>query len=383
MKPTFSFIILCMLILVSCREDDVIVRPQVVPVTQPQYTSVKGFYLLNEGNMGTNKSTLDYMDYTTGEYIRNIYGAANPDVPMELGDVGNDLKTYGSKLWAVINCSNKVEVMRAADAVRIGQVDIPNCRHIKFHRGFAYVTSYAGPVEINPDYSQLGYVAKVDTASLKVVDICIVGYQPDGLEITGDRIYVANSGGYRVPNYEKTLSVIDINSFTVMDTIEIAENLQYVVGDRHGNIWVSSRGDYYALPGRLFCYSPAESRVVKEIDVPVGNLWLDGDSLYIISSQWSNITQSTAVTTAIVDTSTRSQAKGQLITDGTESGMQRPYSIAVNPITKDIYITDAGNFVNPGFLYCYNRDGKMQWRVRTGDTPASIAFIGETTVNRP
>ena len=76
MKPTFSFIILCMLILVSCREDDVIVRPQVVPVTQPQYTSVKGFYLLNEGNMGTNKSTLDYMDYTTGEYIRNIYKEA-------------------------------------------------------------------------------------------------------------------------------------------------------------------------------------------------------------------------------------------------------------------------------------------------------------------
>ena len=65
-----------------------------------------GFYLLNEGNMGTNKATLDYMDFATGVYTRNIYSAANPTQPMEMGDVGNDLAIYGSKLWAVINCSN-------------------------------------------------------------------------------------------------------------------------------------------------------------------------------------------------------------------------------------------------------------------------------------
>ena len=42
--------------------------------------------------MGSNKSTLDRFDYSTGIYTRNIYGEANPDVPKELGDVGNDLK---------------------------------------------------------------------------------------------------------------------------------------------------------------------------------------------------------------------------------------------------------------------------------------------------
>ena len=29
---------------------------------------VKGFFLLNEGNMGSNKATLDYFDYATGVY---------------------------------------------------------------------------------------------------------------------------------------------------------------------------------------------------------------------------------------------------------------------------------------------------------------------------
>ncbi|MDR1884046.1 MAG: YncE family protein, partial [Prevotella sp.] len=163
---------LCLL-MASCREESEIFPPEIIPVTPPDTTAVDsvtetkiiGFYLLNEGNMGSNKSTLDYMDLTAGEYHRNIFASANPTVPKELGDVGNDIGIYGSKLYAVINCSNKVEVMDKYSVKRLGQINIPNCRYIKFHEGYAYVTSYAGPVEINPDYEQIGYVAKVDTAT--------------------------------------------------------------------------------------------------------------------------------------------------------------------------------------------------------------------------
>ena len=78
----------------SCRDESVIFIPERVPVSTPEFSDISGFYLLNEGNMGSNKATLDYYDYTTGEYIRNIYAEANPDVPMELGDVGNDLLIF-------------------------------------------------------------------------------------------------------------------------------------------------------------------------------------------------------------------------------------------------------------------------------------------------
>ena len=139
----------------SCREESIIFPPEPNHVTDPaeKFSEIEGFYLLNEGNMGSNKSTLDRFDYSTGIYTRNIYGEANPDVPKELGDVGNDLKIYGSRLYAVINCSNKIEVMDAKTTRRIGQIEIPNCRFIQFHGKYAYVTSYAGPVEIRPDYS--------------------------------------------------------------------------------------------------------------------------------------------------------------------------------------------------------------------------------------
>ena len=363
--------------LTSCREDDVIFIPEEVQVSNPEFSEVGGFYLLNEGNMGSNKCTLDYYDFSTGVYTRNIYGNANPNVPKELGDVGNDLKVYGNRLYAVINCSNKVEVMDKSTAKRIGQVDIPNCRYIAFHKGYAYVTSYAGPVVIDPDYEQLGYVAKVDTASLQVVAQCLVGYQPDDIEIVEDKIYVANSGGYRVPNYERTVSVIDIETFKVEETIDVDINLSRLVADKHGGLWIATRGDYYQVESSLYCYDVRKRRIVKHLDVPVSNMCIEGDSIYVVSSAWSNVTMSNRVTFAVIDVVKQEPVSDNFITDGTEAEIKAPYGVSVNPISHDIYITDARNMVNPGYLHCYDRTGVRKWSVRTGDVPAHIAFLGE------
>ena len=363
--------------LTSCREDDVIFIPEEVQVSNPEFSEVGGFYLLNEGNMGSNKCTLDYYDFSTGIYTRNIEGNADPNVPKGLVDVGNDLKVYGIRLYAVINCSNKVEVMDKSTAKRIGQVDIPNCRYIAFHKGYAYVTSYAGPVVIDPDYEQLGYVAKVDTASLQVVAQCLVGYQPDDIEIVEDKIYVANSGGYRVPNYERTVSVIDIETFKVEETIDVDINLSRLVADKHGGLWIATRGDYYQVESSLYCYDVRKRRIVKHLDVPVSNMCIEGDSIYVVSSAWSNVTMSNRVTFAVIDVVKQEPVSDNFITDGTEAEIKAPYGVSVNPISHDIYITDARNMVNPGYLHCYDRTGVRKWSVRTGDVPAHIAFLGE------
>ena len=363
-------------VLCSCHEEIDIFTPEKIPVAIPEYTSIDGFYLLNEGNMGSNKSTLDYYDYTTGEYSRNIFGFANPTVPKELGDVGNDIKIYGSKLYAVINCSNKIEVLDKYTAIRLGQIDIPNCRYIKFHNGYAYVTSYAGPVQLNPNYEQLGYVAKVDTATFEVIDRCLVGFQPDELEIVGNKIYVANSGGYMFPNYENTVSVIDIPSFTETKRIEVAINLHRLRADRHNNLWVSSRGDYYNTPSRLYRVDMQTDLLSDSLDIAVSNFHLDGDSLYLYSVEWSYISMSNEITYGIVDVAKNEIVTRNFITDGTDEKIKIPYGIMVNPITKDIYVTDAKNYVSPGTLYCFDRDGKQKWNVRTGDIPAHFVFLG-------
>jgi DNA-binding beta-propeller fold protein YncE len=383
MRKITCFCLCALALITACREDVEITEPEVISVAPPDSTAtdsvaqvrILGFYLLNEGNMGSNKSTLDYYDYTTCEYHRNIYGAANPTVPKELGDVGNDIKIYGSKLYAVINCSNKVDVMDKFTAKKLGQINIPNCRYIRFHEGYAYVTSYAGPVELNPDYKQTGYVAKVDTATLEVIDRCLVGFQPDELEIAGNKIYVANSGGYMFPNYENTVSVIDIPSFTETKRIEVARNLHHLRADLRGNLWVTSRGDYYTQPSRLYWINMETDQLVDSIDIAVSNFHLDGDSLYLYSVEWSYVTMGNTITYGIVDVEKKQIVTRNFISDGTEQKIKIPYGIMVNPLTKDIYVTDAKNYVSPGTLYCFDSGGRQQWNVRTGDIPAHFVFL--------
>lgn len=369
-----SILLLC---LGSCRKGE-----PVIPSTDTdtggggtgQEGPVRGFFLLNEGNMGSNKATLDYYDAQSGVYTKNIYPERNPGVVKELGDVGNDIRIYGNKLYAVINCSHFVEVMDVRTARHLGTVSIPNCRYIAFKGPYAYVSSYAGPVQIDPN-ARLGYVAKVDTTSLAVLDTCVVGYQPEEMVIVGDKLYVANSGGYRVPNYDNTVSVIDLNTFREVKKIEVAINLHRMELDRHGNIWVSSRGDYYGTRSMTFVIDSKSDRVTDRLELlPNSNMTLCGDSLYVYSTDWSYITNKNTVSYAIVDTSTKRVVSRNFITDGTDKEIKIPYGIAVNPDTREIFVTDAKDYITPGTLYCFSPDGKKKWSVTTGDIPAHIVF---------
>lgn len=378
-RSSYCIAVLLFITCTSCRKDVEVFLGQSIGLEHPSFDGFSGFYLLNEGNMGSNKSTLDYFDYKTGIYHRNMYATVNPTVPKQLGDVGNDIAIYGGRLYAVINASNKVEVMEAITGKRIGQVEVPNCRYIKFHEGFAYITSYAGPIQINPNYTQKGFVAKVDTASLKIVSKCIVGYQPDGLEITNGKIYVANSGGYmgagNTEKYERTISVIDLATFKETKRIDVAYNLHHIKADKRGNLWVTSRGDYKSLPSRLFFIDGSLQKVTDTVPIAVSNYYLDGDSLYVYSTEWSHISQSNTITYGIVNTYTREIITRSFISDGTDKEIEVPYGIMVHPVTKNIYVTEAGNYVSPGLLYCFTKEGKKKWSVRTGDIPAHFALL--------
>lgn len=375
----FLFTIIVTLSFSACREDIEMILSEDELMGEPrEVIGYKGFYLLNEGNMGSNKATLDYYNFGSGVFTRNIYAERNPTVPKEMGDVGNDVGIYGSKLYAVINCSNKVEVMDAETAKRITQINIPNCRFIKFLGKYAYVTSYAGPVIIDPNYEQIGYVAKIDTTTLKEVDRCLVGFQPDELEIVDGKIYVANSGGYmgasNTTGYERTVSVIDIKSFKEEKRIDVAYNLERIKADKRGDLWVSSRGDYKGLPARLYFIDKKLQKVTDTIPIAATNYWIDDDLLYVYGTEWSHITQDWAISYSLVDTRTHEIITKNIITDGTDKEIQKPYGIIVDPETKEIYITDAGNYVTPGLLYCFSPEGKKKWVVRTGNIPGHFAL---------
>jgi len=373
--------LLCLAVLFACREIELVVPTEYellpgVPIDPDARPA--GMYLLNEANMGSNKSSIDYVDFRNAYYVRNIYAERNPEVVKELGDVGNDIQIYGNKLYAVINCSHKVEVMDVRTCKRIGQVDIPNCRYIRFAKGKAYVSAYVGPVAIDPN-AQLGAVYEVDTASLAVTRKVTVGYQPDELEVLGEYLYVANSGGYRAPDYDSTVSVVEIYGMKQIQKIPVGINLHRIRKDRYGKLWVTSRGDYNTIPSRLYVLDRKDKNskemVVKDtLDIPCSEMYIQGDSLYFYSVEWNKQTERNTVTYGIIDVRTGQLVTDHFITDGTEQDIVIPYGICVHPTTGDIYVTDAKNYVSSGVLHCYDRHRKKKWSVRTGDIPAHMAF---------
>lgn len=373
--------LLCLAVLFACREIELVVPTEYellpgVPIDPDARPA--GMYLLNEANMGSNKSSIDYVDFRNAYYVRNIYAERNPEVVKELGDVGNDIQIYGNKLYAVINCSHKVEVMDVRTCKRIGQVNIPNCRYIRFAKGKAYVSAYVGPVAIDPN-AQLGAVYEVDTASLAVTRKVTVGYQPDELEVLGEYLYVANSGGYRAPDYDSTVSVVEIYGMKQIQKIPVGINLHRIRKDRYGKLWVTSRGDYNTIPSRLYVLDRKDKNskemVVKDtLDIPCSEMYIQGDSLYFYSVEWNKQTERNTVTYGIIDVRTGQLVTDHFITDGTEQDIVIPYGICVHPTTGDIYVTDAKNYVSSGVLHCYDRHGKKKWSVRTGDIPAHMAF---------
>ncbi|ASW75008.1 hypothetical protein IQ37_00045 [Chryseobacterium piperi] len=374
-KINFYLLAFVLFFLFSCRTDEYVPKEETeTGIALPENTAIKGFYILNEGNMGSNKCTLDFFDYTTGSYRRNIYAEINPNVVKELGDVGNDLQIYGSKLYVVVNVSNKIEVLDAKTAKRIKTIQLQNCRYIKFKGGKAYASSYAGPVDINPNAPK-GKVVEIDTTSLSIQREVTVGYQPEEMEIVGNQLFVANSGGYMVPNYDKTVSVIDLTNFTETKKINVAINLHRLKKDNYGDLYVSSRGDYYNVPSSLYLVDAATGTVKKDFHVAVSEMTIVNDKLYYYGNEFNYNTHSYTKTFGIIDVKTEQVISNKIIDQEYVDAIKAPYGIAVNPITEDIYLTDARNYVSTGYVYCFNKNGRFKWKTEGGNIPAHFAFL--------
>ena len=163
MKITVLLVILLPLLAASCN------RPEPEPEPEPQPEAyAKGMYVLNEGLFQMNNSSLSYYDFTTGQLTEDIFLDVNH---RGLGDVGNDLQRYGSKLYCVVNNSNIVEVMdfRTAQSLKTINMSGKQPRRLAFLDGKAYISCFDGDV------------VRVDTATMEMEATVHTGRNPDGI----------------------------------------------------------------------------------------------------------------------------------------------------------------------------------------------------------
>ena len=347
-KPNILLAITALsLILASCHKSQ--------PVNLVTGPVASGVYVLNQGLFNANNSTLSFYDNTSQNVTTDVFTAANG---RGLGDTGNDVEIYGSKMYIVVNVSSTIEVVDSRNAKSIKQIKLFNGatarqpRDIAFYKNNAFVTSYDGTVTV------------IDTVTLTVSQFITVGRNPEQLAVSNGKLYVANSGGLSYPNFDKTVSVIDLTSLTVIKTLTVIVNPQGVVADTHGNVYVLSAGDYGATPSGLTIIDNVADVVKKTTNFDGSNMTIQGDNLYFTTSA-NKVIIYNAVSQSITNTN--------FISDGTV--VTTPYSLAADGVTGEVYVTDAKNYTANGTLFVFDKTGKKEYSTIVGVNPGKVAIL--------
>ncbi|MDD4490304.1 MAG: YncE family protein [Paludibacter sp.] len=320
-------------------------------------------FVLSEGLINLNNSSLAMYDFSIGAKSSDYFLTANK---RGLGDTANDMGLYGSKLYVVVNVSSQIEVLDAGTGLSLKQIPLFNGqgmarqpRYIDFHGGKAYVCSFDGTL------------AKIDTTTLQVEKLVNCGRNPDGICITNGKIYVSNSGGLNFPNYDNTVSVIDITSFQEIKKTIVGINPYKIASDSEGDVYVVTRGNYGNTAFQFHRISSETDEVVQDFDdFHLLNFTIQNDTAYMYHYDY-NTGQNQIMT---FDCKTETLTTDRFIADGTI--LTTPFGIDVNPINGDVYITDAKSYLTWGDVLCFNRKGQLKFRIKeVGLNPNKVVAV--------
>lgn len=359
-KSVYILLLVFTTMLHACNDMKDMPAPTDLPPTPGETGKM---YVLSEGLFNMNNSTLALLDFGNRTLKPDFFLFQNN---RGLGDTGNDMKAYGSKLWIVVNVSSQVEVLDLKSGLSLRRIPFFDSnktarqpRYIAFSGGKAYVCSFDGTV------------ARIDTTTLSIEAITTAGRNPDGISVANGKLYVANSGGLDMPNYDNTVSVIDINTFTETKKITAGLNPYKTETDSEGDVYVVSRGNNGSIKAKLVRIDSRTDEVVQTFDnLPVVNFTIHNDTAYLYNYDFIKNTYWIKT----FDCKTEQLISDSFITDGTS--LERPFGIYVHPSNGHVYVTDARNYTTKGDLFCFNRSGKLLYKLESvGLNPNSIVAV--------
>jgi YVTN family beta-propeller protein len=335
----------------GCKDDD---DPTEDPVVPAEY-----IYVLNSGNSGSNNASLTMYDVKEGAVTGDIFEARNG---RRLGDTGQDLIIYGSKMYISVYGESTIEVtdLEAKSVKQIRTEGQP--RYFAVDGGKVYVTYYNG------------YVARIDTASLTVEAKVEVGRNPEQLTAVNGKLYVANSGGLdwnTETGYDRTVSVIDMATFTETKKIEVVVNPCNIVSDGNREIYLVSMGNYGSIPNTLQRIDGQTGEVSVVTDIQGTILANVGSTLYSVYAQWG----APQVMYYSYDMKEKKVLSDNFIGDTEISDVF--YQISTDKTSGDIYITTSGEYpnTNDGDIYVFDKTEKFITKFEVGVFPMKAVRV--------
>lgn len=262
-KLQFAFAIVVMLF-AACSSDD----------PTPEYPSLKGDFIVCEGGFNANNGAIAFYNDEVSE--SDIFRSVNN---RPIGDIIQDFEIVDTLGFIVANNSQRVEVVRMRDFKSVETIDDERLTYPRYVAQASNSTIYIS------NGANEGEVLIYDFKTFDYVGEIAVGVGPEMMVKVGNKMYVANSGGYGI---DKTVSVIDIAQGKVIKTITLDEGSVTMKLDRNNDVWVYSKGSH----GGTWVWSAAklykidsstdEIKHTFELDGTIGTY---GSNLFAISEQ--------------------------------------------------------------------------------------------------
>lgn len=337
--------------------------------TNPASTGAikNGAFVLNSGNYQQNNASITAFNFDNNTPTQNFF---EQEIGRKLGETGNDMLRIGSRLYIVVNGSNKIEVVDLATWKSITKISLlkdgveSKPRQITVYNGNLFVSCWNH------------YVAVINTATFAVqwVEIPqdVQSVASEGIVELNGKIYVANSN-YNGSYNPGSISIIDPNTLTVTGTIpSVGYNISDIAADGYGDLYVISRGNYSNVSPNLYVVDPVSKTVKKTYDIEAQHMEIKGNVGYVAvggyDSNWNLVTK-----VETIDVSTDVVTNNELIP---ASRFQSFSGMNVDPVTGDIYCLDSHNYVVSGDAYCFGSDGSLKSALsfKTGVNPLKIVF---------
>jgi DNA-binding beta-propeller fold protein YncE len=243
-KMTRLLILLPVITLVSCQDDN--------PDPDNQWSN--SVFVVNEGPFQAGSGTVMAYDRITGEVSGDLFEAANG---RPLGNIVQSLTVHENLVFIAVNNSNKIEI-----------VDIEDFKSTASIEGLALPRYIMGvgknSVAVSCWDNTLRVISLVD---FTVTDSLATGTGPDEMVMSGEDIFVINSGGYGV---DSTISVLSSNGGNHFGLVEVGHRPSGIVADHEGRLWILCSGKGWNgfpqpgdTPGRLICMDPGTRSILK------------------------------------------------------------------------------------------------------------------------
>ncbi|MDR3093413.1 MAG: YncE family protein [Bacteroidales bacterium] len=315
-----------------------------------------GWYVLSEGTWGSGDSELAYYDAASETFTTKYFNAKNSAA---LGETGNDLKLYGSKLYAVLSGMNAssggaVKVIHPKTGVLITTIPVAGDqpRRMATAGGKVYVTLYSGKV------------AAIDTATLTITDVATLsGTYPEGICAYNNSLYVCNSE--QGPG--TTISVVDVATFTETATITVPQNPSMIEATTAGDIYFTTADNTWGggNPSNLHKFNASNPNNITTFDIRATRLATGKNYVYTVDTDWS--TMDAVVNRVNLKTGVASAFD-------VDSEFYLGYAVAADPATGYVYFTDQ---MGDG-VYVFDESGKSKGAYHTTvPNGSSIVFINK------